>query len=143
MEQAKEKNFCTHAGRHCIGGAWDGGDGCGIDCAAGFREACPYLGQENRVDLVVTRHPGLVEYLRELGLATDSVEVVAHATPENVAGKRVCGVLPHSLSCLCNTFTEVPLNLPAELRGQELTLEQVRLFAGEPVTYTVRSVEMM
>ena len=92
------------------------------------------------LDLIVTRHPGLVEYLRELGLAADGVVVVSHATPENVAGKRVCGVLPHNLSCLCESFTEVPLNLPAELRGQELSLEQVRLYAGEPVTYVVKVV---
>lgn len=94
------------------------------------------------VDLVVTRHPGLVEYLRELGLATEEVIVISHATPENVAGKRVCGVLPHNLSCLCESFTEVPLTLPPELRGVELTLEQVRQYAGKPVTYTVRVISV-
>lgn len=96
--------------------------------------------EKGTVDLVVTRHPGLVEYLRELGLATDKVQVVSHATPEAVTGKNVCGVLPHNLSCLCESFTEVPLNLPAELRGVELTLEQVRLYAGKPVTYVVKVV---
>lgn len=90
-----------------------------------------------RLDLVVTRHPGLVAYLKEIGLAPEGVEVVAHATAENVAGRHVCGVLPHSLSCLCASFTEVPLALPAELRGTELTLEQVRQYAGAPVTYMV------
>ncbi len=89
------------------------------------------------LDLVVTRHPGLVEYLRELGLVTNETQVVAHATPELVKGKNVCGVLPHSLSCLCETFTEVPLLLTPELRGVELSLDQVREAAGEPVTYHV------
>ena len=93
-----------------------------------------------KVDLVVTRHPGLVEYLRELGLATENTVVVSHATPENVAGKHVCGVLPHNLSCLTASFTEIPLNLPAELRGQELTVEQVRQYAGEPETYRVTKI---
>lgn len=95
---------------------------------------------ESRLDLVVTRHPGLVAYLQEIGLAPEGVEVVSHATAENVAGKNVCGVLPHSLSCLCASFTEVPLSLPAELRGTELTLEQVRQYAGQPVTYRVEVV---
>jgi len=90
-----------------------------------------------RLDLIVTRHPGLVTYLREIGLADAETVVVAHATPDVVKGKRVCGVLPHSLSCLCDTFTEVPLALPQELRGAELTIEQVRQFAGHPVTYKV------
>ena len=92
-----------------------------------------------RLDLVVTRHPSLVEYLREIGLADAETVVVAHATPDVVKGKNVCGVLPHSLSCLCETFTEVPLNLPQELRGAELTVEAVRQFAGAPVTYRVLS----
>lgn len=90
-----------------------------------------------RLDLVVTRHPALVEYLKEIGLADNQTKVVNHVTSDQVRNKHVCGVLPHSLSCLTRSFTEVPLAVPAELRGQELTLEQVREFAGEPVTYRV------
>lgn len=93
-----------------------------------------------QIDLIVTRHPGLVEHLRSLGLVEDGVEVITHASPEKVAGRHVCGVLPHSLSCLTASFTEVPLALPAELRGVELTLEQVRQYAGAPVTYVVRAL---
>ncbi len=91
----------------------------------------------NKLNLVVTRHPGLVEYLKELDLMSEDTQVVAHATPELVTGKHVCGVLPHSLSCLCASFTEVPLRLTPELRGVELTLEQVREIADAPVTYCV------
>lgn len=90
-----------------------------------------------RLELIVTRHPGLVTYLREVGMADEETIIVAHATPDVVRGKRVCGVLPHSLSCLCDTFTEVPLDLPQELRGTELTVEQVRQFARPAVTYRV------
>lgn len=93
-----------------------------------------------RLDLIVTRHPGLLEYLLEIGLADHSTEVVSHASPEAVAGKNVCGVLPHSLSYLCETFTEVPLDLPQELRGTELTVEQVRQYAKPAVTYRVTRV---
>ena len=94
-------------------------------------------GEIMKIELVVTRHQALVDYLLELGLAGPSTEVIAHATVEAVAGKHVCGVLPHSLSRHTAQYTEVPLGLPAELRGQELTLEQVRQFAGNPVTYIV------
>jgi len=91
-------------------------------------------------NLVVTRHQGLVEYLRELGLASDDTEVVSHATADTVEGSHVCGVLPHNLSCLTESFTEIPLELPQELRGKELTKEQVKLFAGKPVTYKVQKL---
>lgn len=93
-----------------------------------------------RVDLVVTRHKALVEYLRELGLVEEGVEVIEHATPEAVTGRNVCGVLPHSLSCLTESFTEVPLKLTPELRGKELDLETLRKIAGKPVTYKVTKI---
>jgi len=89
------------------------------------------------IDLVVTRHPGLVEYLIEIGLANQSTEVISHASPEAVTGKHVCGVLPHSLSCLCASFTEIPLNLPQHLRGVELPKHLIHEYAGIPVTYKV------
>ena len=92
------------------------------------------------IDLIVTRHPGLAEYLKELGLISESCEVISHASPEAVTGRHVCGVLPHSLSCLCTSFTEVPLSLPPELRGTELTVDQVRQYASAPVTYRVTKV---
>ena len=101
------------------------------------------MSKMSNIEIVVTRHPGLVEYLREIGLADVETIVVTHATPDVVRGKRVCGVLPHSLSCLCETFTEVPLDLPQELRGVELTVEQVRQFAGAPITYRVLSDAMI
>jgi hypothetical protein len=93
-----------------------------------------------KIDLIVTRHPALVDYLRELGMVTDTdgVEVIDHATPEAVKGRHVCGVLPHSLSCLTASFTEVPLRLTPELRGKELDLATLREIAEEPVTYVIR-----
>lgn len=65
--------------------------------------------------IVVTRHSGLVEYLRDENIIDDTAIVIKYALPELIAGKHVVGVLPHSLSCLCASFTEVPLRLPAEM----------------------------
>lgn len=93
-----------------------------------------------KVDVIVTRHPGLIEYLKEIGMADEHTIVLSHASVADIRGLHVVGVLPHSLSCECAYFTEVPLNLPVELRGVELSLEQVRQYAGRPVTYLVRKV---
>lgn len=93
-----------------------------------------------KIELVVTRHPALVEYLREIGVANEKTQVVEHATPETVRGKHVAGVLPHNLSCLCESFTEIPLSLTPEMRGKELDIETLRKIAGEPVTYIVRRI---
>lgn len=91
--------------------------------------------------VVVTRHPALVEYLVEQGLIPAGAQVITHATPADVRGRDVIGVLPLSLAALAQTVTEVPLNLPAELRGQELSLAQVRQYAGAPVIYEVNRLD--
>ena len=87
--------------------------------------------------IVVTRHPALIEYLKQEHLIGSSTKVISHATAKDITGKHVIGVLPHNLSCLTYRYTEVPLNLPFELRGKELNVETVRRFAGKPVTYQI------
>lgn len=94
----------------------------------------------NQNTIVVTRHPALVQFLLEQGLIHAGVPVISHASPEQVRGRHVIGVLPLSLASLAESVTEVPLSLPPELRGVELTLEQVREYAGRPVTYKVTAV---
>lgn len=90
--------------------------------------------------VVVTRHPALVEHLKAIGLCGEDDIVIAHATGSDVRGRRVVGVLPLTLACQALTITEVPLDLPAELRGVELTAEQVRHYAGPPETYRVERI---
>ena len=87
--------------------------------------------------VVVTRHAALVEYLRELELVGEDCKVISHATPEEIEGKHVIGVLPIALAALAEKVTVVPLNLPAELRGVELGIEEVRAHAGAPETFRV------
>lgn len=87
--------------------------------------------------IIVTRHPALVEYLKEMKIITGKEPVITHATEEDVRGKDVIGVLPLALASVANRVTEVTLNLTPEMRGRELTLEEVRSVAGDVTTYTV------
>lgn len=88
--------------------------------------------------LVVTRHEELVVLLRERGIISgDDIEVIEHATASDVRGRDVIGVLPLHLAALARSVTTVPMRIAAELRGRELTIEQVREFARAPETYRV------
>lgn len=78
--------------------------------------------------IVVTRHAGLVEFLREEGLIEATTEVVAHATPEVVAGCRVIGILPLHLAAKAAMVEQPILDLPPELRGKELTAAEMRQY---------------
>jgi hypothetical protein len=87
--------------------------------------------------LIVTRHPALVDHLIDLGLASAETPVLAHATAQDVSGCHVLGVLPLHLAAAATSVTEVPLAIPAEMRGRELSLAEVRRYAGPAVTYAV------
>lgn len=89
------------------------------------------------IDLIVTRHPGLIEVLVEKGLATQGCPVIAHASPDLVRGKHVAGVLPPALAAECASITEVVLSLPPEARGRELTAAEVRQYMIGVRTYKV------
>lgn len=87
--------------------------------------------------VIVTRHPALVAYLKEIGLMKEGDKVITHATPDDVRDKMVIGVLPLSLAAIAFEVIEVPLNLPPEARGKELSIEEVRQYAGKPARYMV------
>lgn len=91
--------------------------------------------------VVITRHPALVEYLREIGLISHDALVLAHASIEDVRNKRVIGVLPMRLAAFARRVIEVPLDLSPEDRGKELSLDRIRQIAGAPVEYSVFRVD--
>lgn len=88
--------------------------------------------------VVVTRHQALVTFLTETGLVPNGTEVITHlTTPEQIRGRNVVGVIPLHLAVHAASVTEIPLAVPPELRGTELTVEQVRQFAGPARLYAV------
>jgi putative CRISPR-associated protein (TIGR02620 family) len=92
--------------------------------------------------VVVTRHPALLELLRERGIVHGDVPVFTHVTdPAQIAGRHVVGVLPLHLAAVAAQVTEVPLSLAPELRGQELDLPTLREVAGDAVTYRVTRIK--
>ncbi len=91
--------------------------------------------------IIVTRHQAFVNYLHEIGLVQEDARVLEHAGIEDVHGQHVIGVLPLHLAVHAASVTIVPLDVPAELRGQELTLEQVRQFAGPPQRFAISLLE--
>lgn len=90
-----------------------------------------------KAELVVTRHPALVMFLIRKGIVFDNVDVLEHATAKQVRGKRVAGILPLHLAAECANFTEVVLNIPFELRGKELSEEEIECYAKNIFTYKI------
>lgn len=88
--------------------------------------------------LIVTRHPALVDLLRERFPDLGEVTVLTHVEdPEVLRGKVVFGVLPLHLASLCREVVEVPLALTPEDRGVELSLDRLREVAGPTRRFVV------
>lgn len=89
----------------------------------------------HQIDLIITRHRALLTYLRGMGIKAPAV---SHAKPENVRGKHICGVVPLSLAAHAASVTVVPLHIPAEMRGRELTYDELCKVADAPERYIVQ-----
>lgn len=88
--------------------------------------------------VLVTRHEALVEYFSNMGITFD--KVITHATAEDVTGNDVYGVLPLHLASLSNTVTTVDMDLPAEMRGKELSLTDIETYFTGMSTYKVEKI---
>ena len=94
------------------------------------------------LDLIVSRHSGLVQYMILKGLATPECEVISHVDdPTRLIGRKVGGVLPLHLAVLCSTVTSVELDIPAHMRGKEMTCEDMLIYSTGISTFVVRTKE--
>ena len=90
---------------------------------------------------VITRHKALIAYLLDKDIIKEGeYKLIEHADYKDVEGQDVIGVLPLQLASYAKSVTEVPLKLTPEMRGKELTFEEVEKVAQEPVQYIVREV---
>ena len=92
----------------------------------------------NEKRVIITRHDGAVEWLRQHGIFG---KVIAHASEADVIGKDVVGILPLHLAALANSVTAIVMDLPPELRGKDITPEQMDDCGAKLVKYEVRRVE--
>lgn len=90
---------------------------------------------------VITRHKALLAYLLDKDIIKEGeYKLIEHADYKDVEGQDVIGVLPLQLASYAKSVTEIPLKLTPEMRGKELTFEEVEKVAEEPVQYIVREV---
>lgn len=87
--------------------------------------------------IIVTRHPGLVEWLERQGITG---EVKASVTVEDIKGKHVVGALPAHIAQWADYITSVDYSCPFEMRGKELTADQLNKYGAKLFDYRVTPV---
>ena len=90
--------------------------------------------------IVVTRHKNLLSYLIFAGLVSEKTPYFAYATQEEIEGKHVIGTLPLRLAMFAVYYTEIPMRIPYEKKGTELTLEDIKYYVQRPRTYYIKEV---
>lgn len=90
----------------------------------------------------ISRHPGAIEWARQQGLHVD--EYVAHLDLTRIrAGDTVIGSLPVNLAAqVCEAgaqYLHLSLELPANLRGVELSADQLTALGARLRAYDVRA----
>ncbi len=89
-------------------------------------------------NVIVTRHKGLIEWLSLRGITGTVVE---HATPDQVSGKHVFGILPLNLAALTSAITTVDMSgLRPDQRGKDLTPDEMDAAGATLTTYVVKVV---
>jgi CRISPR-associated protein Csx16 len=94
----------------------------------------------------ISRHPGAVEWARREGLPVD--EYVVHLDPERIrAGDTVIGSLPVNLAarvCAAGArYQHISLELPAHLRGRELTADELTALGARLQAYEVQPLSTL
>lgn len=87
--------------------------------------------QKNKPDvIIVSRHPGFVQYVKEQHWWAKDAEVVDHVDHHGIVqGKTVFGNLPLELAWHANDMMTLDLSgIPKHLRGKELTYEQIKQY---------------
>jgi putative CRISPR-associated protein (TIGR02620 family) len=91
--------------------------------------------------LIVTRHGGLVDWLKSKGY---DGRVVDRATPADILGKHVIGSLPLHYSAIAASITSIAIpGCPQERRGEELSAEELDMYGAFLRTYTVKEITMI
>ena len=88
----------------------------------------------------VSRHPGAVQWAKRHGLAVDRWE--AHIDAAEVhAGDTVVGSLPVHLAAAISLrgahYVHLSLNMPAQMRGEELSADDLDRFGARLERYAV------
>ena len=94
--------------------------------------------------LFVSRHPGAIEWIKTQGLQID--RWVTHLDITDIThGDTVIGNLPVPMVFAINSrgarYIHLAVEVPASLRGQELTSTDLALFGAKLIEYQVQCVK--
>lgn len=92
--------------------------------------------------LIVSRHPGAVQFIREELPAFANAPVIESATIDDVRGNTVAGNMPLFLAAMCKVAIAVEFTGDPP-RGVEYTAEDMRKAGATLSAYSVMPVDVL
>jgi putative CRISPR-associated protein (TIGR02620 family) len=90
--------------------------------------------------LIVTRHQGAVEFIKEEAPEFVDAPVLTSVSPDDVRGKTIAGVLPLQLAA--EAAEVVAIDFGSEVRGgQDLTVAEMRTAGARLRRYRVTALD--
>lgn len=87
-------------------------------------------------EVIVSRHPGTIAWLKNHGITG---KIISHVSdPAQIAGKIVIGNVPMHLAVQAHAVVTIDMpSLPTDRRGQDLTPEEMDSFGARMTAYKV------
>ena len=88
----------------------------------------------------ISRHQGALEWIKKQGITVDLC--LSHIEPEQIKkGDTILGTLPINIVAMINqqgaNYLHLSLQLPADKRGQELTVQEMEQYQAKLEAYEV------
>ncbi len=78
--------------------------------------------------IIITRHKGAVDWIKKHYPKFSVFKHLTHASEEDIEGNIIVGTLPVNLAVLSKEYWHLSMDIPAEFRGKELTIEDMESF---------------
>ncbi|WP_322507784.1 CRISPR-associated protein Csx16 [Anaerolinea sp.] len=93
--------------------------------------------------IIVSRHPGAIEFVRKHLPDFADAPVISQATENDVQGNEVVGNLPSNLAALASRYIAIEFPAGNAPRGQDYTLEDMENAGAQLVEYRVERIRVL
>lgn len=95
-----------------------------------------------RKKIFVSRHKGAYGWFnKHHPKLAENCEYKNHIITEEIAGNIIIGTLPINLSVNAEEYWHLTMNIPAEMRGKELTIEDMEALDCKIERYEIKKIE--
>nr|BDI55091.1 MAG: CRISPR-Cas system-associated protein Csx16 [uncultured archaeon] len=90
--------------------------------------------------IIVSRHAGAINWLKKHYPKFSNLKHLTHISEEEIKDRIIIGTLPVNLAVLAKEYWHLSMNVPLEMRGKELTVEDMENFNCKIENYKILKI---